>query len=86
MVIECKYDFIYERISIDDCSLIHIDPKSLEGRNLPDYPSFIFDLFDMIIGSFDIQRQDLSSSMGIFNSIFQLIVHKGRQDSIVRTR
>jgi hypothetical protein len=54
-----------------------IDPTSLDGRNLPDYPSFIFDLFEMVVDTFEMQRQYLSSSMTIFNLIIQLIATKG---------
>ncbi len=54
-----------------------IDPTSLDGRNLPDYPSFIFDLFEMVVDTFEMQRQYLSSSMTILNLITQLIANKG---------
>lgn len=54
-----------------------IDPASLDGRNLPDYPSFIFDLFEMVIDTFEMQRQYLTSSMAIFHLIIQLIANKG---------
>jgi len=56
-----------------------IDPTSLDGRNLPDYPSFIFDVFEMVIDTFEMQRQYLTSSMTIFNLIIQLIANKGKQ-------
>jgi hypothetical protein len=59
--------------------LFLIDPTSLDGRNLPDYPSFIFDLFEMVVDTFDMQKQYLSSSMTIFNLIIQLIANKGKQ-------
>ena len=59
--------------------LYHIDPTSLDGRNLPDYPAFIFDLFEMVTDTFAMQRQYLSSSMAIIDLIFQLIASKGKQ-------
>ncbi|UJR36292.1 hypothetical protein I4U23_029021 [Adineta vaga] len=57
-------------------------PTSLDGRNLPDYPSFIFDLFEMVIDTFEMQRQYLSSSMTIINLILQLIANKGNPMSM----
>ncbi|CAF2525656.1 unnamed protein product [Rotaria sp. Silwood2] len=66
---------LHNNISIDPLTIA--DPNSLDGRNLPDYPSFIFDLFDMVIDAFDMQRQYLSPSMAIFNLIIQLIANKG---------
>ncbi|CAF4178696.1 unnamed protein product, partial [Rotaria sordida] len=61
----------------ESMSIVIDFPNSLDGRNLPDYPSFIFDLFDMVIDTFDMQRQYLSPSMAIFHLIIQLIAKKG---------
>ncbi|CAF3651509.1 unnamed protein product [Rotaria socialis] len=66
----------------ESMSIVMDYPHSLEGRNLPDYPSFIFDLFDMVVDTFDMQREYLTSSMGVFNSIIQLIVNKGNPVSL----
>ena len=74
IVIDCK-----TRRNSNHCKsfCFLLDPTSLEGRNLPDYPSFIFDLFEMVIDTFQMQRQYLSSSMTIFNLIVQVIANKG---------
>ncbi|CAF0815313.1 unnamed protein product [Rotaria sp. Silwood1] len=61
----------------ESMSIVINYPNSLDGRNLPDYPSFIFDLFDLVVDTFDTQREYLSSSMAIFNLIIQLIANKG---------
>ncbi|CAF1122611.1 unnamed protein product [Adineta steineri] len=61
----------------ESMSIVINFPSSLDGRNLPDYPSFIFDLFEMVIDTFEMQKQYLSSSMTIFNLIIQLIANKG---------
>ncbi|CAF0973463.1 unnamed protein product [Rotaria sordida] len=66
----------------ESMSIVIDFPNSLDGRNLPDYPSFIFDLFDMVIDTFDMQRQYLSPSMAIFHLIIQLIAKKGNPSSL----
>ena len=77
IVINCK-------ISLNpiDFNFFFIDPTSLEGRNLPDYPSFIFDLFEMVLDTFEMQKQYLSSSMTIIHLLIQLIANKGVKTSI----
>ncbi|CAF0783585.1 unnamed protein product [Adineta ricciae] len=68
---------------LPESMLIVMDyPTSLDGRNLPDYPAFIFDLFEMVTDTFAMQRQYLSSSMAIIDLIFQLIASKGNPMSM----